>query len=176
MLRAGAGPQAVITAITKWTFDLNYQHQQYGVAALQFEQYPGVFTGANTHLWRGHATAPGVSVQGNTLTGPEVVQRTLAAFETSRSRPLAERLLLALEAGGAAGGDRRCGEQTALSAYLIVAKRGDAARTPHFNLIVPGQRRGGANPLRLLRHQFDERRTTGLIGARSGTCAVLPRA
>jgi uncharacterized Ntn-hydrolase superfamily protein len=52
-----------------------------------------------------------VSVAGNMLAGPEVVTRTLAAFEAA-SGTLAERLLTALEAGEAAGGDKR-GKQSA---------------------------------------------------------------
>lgn len=167
MLRGGATPQAVIAAITKPTFDWNHQHQQYGVAALGSAGASRGFTGAKTRGWHGHTTAMGVSVQGNTLTGPEVVHRTLAAFEGSSSRPFAERLLLALEAGGAAGGDHRCGKQRALSAYLIVAKRGDTARDPSLKLIVPGQRRGGADPVRLLRARFDRLRKSVSAQGRS---------
>lgn len=176
MLRAGASPQAVIDAITKRTFDWNAQHQQYGVAALGFEASPRAFTGANTHAWRGHATTSGVAVQGNILTGPEVVQRTLAAFEENGSKPLAERLLTALEAGSAAGGDQRCGKQRALSAYLVVARRGDTARAPYLNLIVPGQRRGGAHPVRLLRVKFDQQHRAASAAGISPVCVVHPGA
>jgi uncharacterized Ntn-hydrolase superfamily protein len=176
LLRAGASPQTVIDAITKRTFDWNAQYQQYGVAALGFEGNPRAFTGANTHPWHGHATTSGVAVQGNILTGPEVVQRTLAAFEENRSKPLAERLLTALEAGSAAGGDQRCGKQRALSAYIVVARRGDTARAPYLNLIVPGQRRGGANPVRLLRDQFVQLRRAALAAEVSQVCGVHPGA
>jgi len=75
-------------------------------------------TGSGTQAWSGHRTAEGVAVQGNILTGPEVLDAMLQAF-LSTSGPLAERLLLALEAGERAGGDRR-GKQ---SAALSVARR-----------------------------------------------------
>jgi uncharacterized Ntn-hydrolase superfamily protein len=60
-------------------------------------------------------------VQGNILTGSEVVEEMLAAFESSDPElPLARRLLAALRAGDAAGGDRR-GRQ---SAALLVVEEG----------------------------------------------------
>jgi uncharacterized Ntn-hydrolase superfamily protein len=68
-------------------------------------------TGANCVTWAGHVRADNVSVAGNMLAGPQVVQRTLDAFRTT-SGTLAERLLAAMEAGEAAGGDKR-GKQSA---------------------------------------------------------------
>jgi len=78
------------------------------------------YTGQNTNAWAGHKTAPFVSVQGNILTGPEVVDSMLAVFQRTEG-PLAERLLSALEAGEAAGGDSR-GKQSA--SLIVVRKRG----------------------------------------------------
>ena len=68
-------------------------------------------TGAHCVAWAGHARGPDVSVAGNMLAGPQVVQRTLEAYLGCRSS-LAERLIYALEAGEAAGGDKR-GKQSA---------------------------------------------------------------
>ncbi|HIE06364.1 MAG TPA: DUF1028 domain-containing protein [bacterium (Candidatus Stahlbacteria)] len=76
-------------------------------------------TGKNCMAWAGHKTASYLSVQGNILTGPEVVDSMFAVFQRS-SGPLAERLLLALEAGEKAGGDKR-GKQSA--ALYVVRKR-----------------------------------------------------
>ena len=61
--------------------------------------------------WCGAVRGADVSVAGNMLAGEAVVERTLAAFEAARG-DLAERLLAALEAGEAAGGDKR-GKQSA---------------------------------------------------------------
>lgn len=66
-----------------------------------------------------------VSVQGNILVSEDVVAAAITAFEAS-SGDLADRLVDALVAGADEGGDSRCGEQTATSAALIVAKPGDA--------------------------------------------------
>ncbi|NOG73217.1 DUF1028 domain-containing protein [Roseicella sp. DB1501] len=70
------------------------------------------WTGGNCVEWCGDAAAPGVSVAGNMLAGPAVVQETLAAFQAGADLPLPERLMAAMEAGEAAGGDRR-GRQSA---------------------------------------------------------------
>ena len=77
-------------------------------------------TGSTTNAWAGHKTAPYVAVQGNILTGPEVVDSMFAVFERTQG-PLAERLLSALEAGEKAGGDNR-GKQSA--AIIVVTERG----------------------------------------------------
>jgi uncharacterized Ntn-hydrolase superfamily protein len=68
-------------------------------------------TGSNCITWSGHARGQDVSVAGNMLAGPQVVQRTIEAYLGSTGS-LAERLIVALEAGEAAGGDKR-GKQSA---------------------------------------------------------------
>ncbi|UCG30339.1 MAG: DUF1028 domain-containing protein [candidate division WOR-3 bacterium] len=77
-------------------------------------------TGNNTTAWAGHRNGPNVAVQGNILTGPEVVDSMLAVF-TRTEGPLAERMLSALEAGDNAGGDSR-GKQSA--SIVVMTKRG----------------------------------------------------
>ena len=56
--------------------------------------------------YAGHVSGPNYSVQGNTLASVEVVKAMAAAFEQSQGR-LAERLMNALDAGQAKGGDTR---------------------------------------------------------------------
>ena len=153
MLARGESPAEAIKAVANREFDSRWQEQQYGAAALGFEA--AGFTGASTPDSRGDLQADGVSVQGNILASPNVLPRTLAAFKSSTSTSLAERLLSALEAGAAAGGDRRCGPQKALSSYLVVARPGDDASAPSVRLVIPGQRPGGPNPVQLLRQQFE---------------------
>jgi uncharacterized Ntn-hydrolase superfamily protein len=68
--------------------------------------------------WFGHQTHDGFSVAGNMLAGPRVIAETARAYEAASTLPLAERLIQALEAGQAAGGDKR-GRQSA--ALLIVS-------------------------------------------------------
>jgi uncharacterized Ntn-hydrolase superfamily protein len=113
-LRSGEAPDAVVAALL--AADAGREHRQIHVldAAGRF----AAFTGAACVVWCGSVRGVDVSVAGNMLTGPSVVEHTLAAFG-SASGPMAERLLTALEAGEAAGGDKR-GKQ---SAALKVATR-----------------------------------------------------
>ena len=66
------------------------------------------------------------AAQGNILVAADVVDETLAAFDAADGE-LADRLLAGLLAGADAGGDSRCGEQTATAAALLVAAPTDAA-------------------------------------------------
>lgn len=157
MLRAGASPAEIVRTVTDSTFDPVYVFQQYGVAALGHA--PAAYTGAETDAWMGHEVDADVSVQGNILVGPQVVREAMDAFRAAAAdsaTTLADRLLLALEAGAAAGGDARCPGQTALSAFLIVAGPDDRRDAQHLRLYVNGQLEGGANPVALLRQRYDE--------------------
>jgi uncharacterized Ntn-hydrolase superfamily protein len=77
------------------------------------------YTGEKCNAWAGGVTGANYACQGNILTGEKVVQAMAKAFESSQGE-LAERLLAALEAGDAAGGDSR-GRQ---SAALLVVRPG----------------------------------------------------
>ena len=82
----------------------------------------GQHTGAECIGWCGHLTGAAggaqITVAGNMLAGTEVLDRTMEAY-ASTSGPMAIRLLAALAAGEAAGGDKR-GRQ---SAALKIASR-----------------------------------------------------
>jgi uncharacterized Ntn-hydrolase superfamily protein len=69
-------------------------------------------TGADCIDWCGHVIGDGVSVAGNMLAGEQVITDTLAAYQAHPELAFAERLLTAMEAGEAAGGDKR-GKQSA---------------------------------------------------------------
>jgi uncharacterized Ntn-hydrolase superfamily protein len=77
------------------------------------------WTGPECNDWAGHRTGDGYAAQGNILVSAETVDALATTFETSTEQPLAERLLEALAAAQAAGGDSR-GQQ---SAALLVVKR-----------------------------------------------------
>ena len=57
--------------------------------------------------WFGHRTGQDYAVAGNMLSGEAVIVEMERAFLASAGEPLAERLVRALEAGQAAGGDKR---------------------------------------------------------------------
>jgi uncharacterized Ntn-hydrolase superfamily protein len=89
------------------------------LGAVDAEGRAAAFTGNECNEWAGHATGSGYAAQGNLLAGEAVVAEMARAFEGT-SGPLAERLVTALEAAQAAGGDRR-GQQ---SAAVVVERPG----------------------------------------------------
>jgi uncharacterized Ntn-hydrolase superfamily protein len=99
------------------------------VAFLDVTGATAAHTGADCIPHAGHQSAPGVSVQGNMLRSPEVGPAMAETFAAT-SGPLAERLLAALDAAEAAGGDFR-GRQ---AAGLIVVS-GEADERPSVDRI-----------------------------------------
>ncbi len=71
-------------------------------------------TGAACVDWCGHQLHADFSVAGNMLAGPQVLQATADAFVASAGQPLAKRLIAAMQAGEAAGGDKRGRQSAAL--------------------------------------------------------------
>lgn len=146
LLESGTGPWEVVAQITNEQFDpgspfswrRGSETRQYGVVALGYENLPAAFTGARTIAWSGSRQGDGVSVQGNLLRGPEVVDAAYRAYQEAWRCSLADRLVLALEAGSAAGGDRRCSRSlSALSAFIEVALPEDAPGESSLRFVVP---------------------------------------
>jgi len=69
-------------------------------------------TGSDCVDWCGHAGGDGFSIAGNMLAGARVLDDTASAYVASEALPFAQRLIAAMKAGEAAGGDKR-GKQSA---------------------------------------------------------------
>lgn len=102
-----------------------------------------VHTGANCIGEAGHVTGDGWSVQANMMTAAGVPDAMAAAYEGAAAEPLVDRLLLALDAAEAAGGDIR-GRQ---SAAMLVVDASFSAGTPLVDVRVDDH----ADPLAELR-------------------------
>jgi uncharacterized Ntn-hydrolase superfamily protein len=99
------------------------EHRQVGV--VDSDGNAATFTGTECFAWAGGTTGRsgergGYAIQGNILTGPEVVESMERAWKASGELSLERRLLAALTAGDRAGGDSR-GRQ---SAALLVVRDG----------------------------------------------------
>jgi uncharacterized Ntn-hydrolase superfamily protein len=117
MLRTGVDAAGVVAALT--TADPHRATRQLGVVATDGDG--ATFTGDECHQWAGGDAGEGWAIQGNILTGPEVVAAMRNAWlGGDDTAPLADRLAAALRAGDRAGGDRR-GRQ---SAAVLVVERG----------------------------------------------------
>ena len=119
LLRQGRSAQEVVDELT--AADEGRAHRQVGV--VDASGGAATFTGASCQDWAGGRTGDGYAAQGNILVSAATVDALAETFETS-SGPLAERMLAALAAGQAAGGDSR-GQQSA--ALLVVEQDGGYA-------------------------------------------------
>jgi uncharacterized Ntn-hydrolase superfamily protein len=92
------------------------------------------FSGEECRDWFGHTVGENFTVAGNLLTGEAVVDATAAEYRDSRDTelPLAKRLVDALAAGHAAGGDKR-EELHVQSAAVLVTSTEDPAVEPAYN-------------------------------------------
>ena len=117
LLGEGRSAQEVLDALT--SADEMREQRQAGV--VDRDGRAATFTGSGCHAWAGGRTGDGYAVQGNILTGEDVVEAMERAWlDADPTVSLGRRLLAALTAGDAAGGDRR-GRQ---SAALLVARKG----------------------------------------------------
>ena len=114
LLERGVGPQETLDALLR--SDPGRDGRQVGIVATDGRS--ATYTGTDCTAWADGRAGPGYAVQGNILAGEAVVVALEKGFVETKGQPLAERLLAALVAGDAAGGDRR-GHQ---SAALVVAR------------------------------------------------------
>jgi uncharacterized Ntn-hydrolase superfamily protein len=72
------------------------------------------YTGAACIDWCGHGVHSTFSVAGNMLAGPSVLSETVRAYAAQANQSFARRLISAMQAGDAAGGDKRGRQSAAL--------------------------------------------------------------
>jgi len=189
-LREGLGARDVIDRVIAPSADDDTSRRQYGVVTLRngVVEVAG-YTGTGTSDWAGIMTDVdmGVTVQGNTLVSEAVVGDALAAFvrdDPDGFNTLPDRLMRALEAGSAAGGDVRCNRDgitsTAATAVIVAARGGDepyaaadigltdegteAAPWLAISNAVP---REGPHPIVELRRRYDAWRAAAFASAQS---------
>ena len=126
LLRAGNSADLTMGAL----IDPDDRREERQVGIVDSAGGSASFTGSACNSWAGGRTGHGYAIQGNILTGPDVVEAMEESWlESFRGRgepepapnagmPLAHRLFQALSAGDSAGGDRR-GRQSA--ALLVVS-------------------------------------------------------
>jgi len=108
LLREGLAADTVVKKLL--AADAGRDHRQ--VHAMDASGRIAAHTGAACIDWCGHTHADGVSIAGNMLAGPRVIEDTLAAYLAHSASPFPRRLIAAMLAGEAAGGDKR-GKQSA---------------------------------------------------------------
>jgi uncharacterized Ntn-hydrolase superfamily protein len=124
LLAKGVEPQAVLAQLL--ADDAARESRQVGL--IDMKGRAAAHTGKQNGNWAGSKQGRNYTVQANIMVGPEVVDAVAATFESSDGTglPLAERMILALEAGYAKGGDRRWGNLQ--SAAIKIADPNDPGR------------------------------------------------
>jgi uncharacterized Ntn-hydrolase superfamily protein len=113
LLAQGTPPSEVVRLLTQQ--DAGREHRQ--LHLIDAHGRIAAHTGSACIDWCGHLAGDGYSIAGNMLAGAQVLQDTASAYEGAGGLPFAERLLVALEAGDAAGGDKRGKQAAALLIY-----------------------------------------------------------
>lgn len=113
LLADGQSPESIIATLT----DRDDGCQQRQMHLIDGQGRNAAFTGQKCVDWAGHIIDNNVSVAGNMLVGPNVIAETLRVYKETEGAPLPERLLAAMDAGEAAGGDKRGRQSAALKIY-----------------------------------------------------------
>ena len=113
LLSKGVSPQETVKKLTE--ADQGRDHRQ--LHMIDAQGRTAAHTGSACIDWCGHLAGEGYSVAGNMLAGPEVLQSTSDKFKSTKHLSFAERLLEALHAGEAAGGDKRGKQAAALRVH-----------------------------------------------------------
>ena len=124
LMAKGVEPAAAIAQLL--SDDQQRESRQLGM--IDMKGRSAAHTGKGNNFWAGSKQGKNYTVQANIMVGPEVVEAVAATFEASEGTgmPLAERMILAMEAGQAKGGDSRWGNLQ--SAAIKVADPNDPGR------------------------------------------------
>ncbi len=127
-LGEGESPEAALEPVLVADYDDELGIRQYAVVG--FDGLGAVYTGDECDDWKGAFAEDYMAVAGNTLVSELVLGEVALAYQAAQGEPLADRLLAALEAGAAQGGDSRCDPEVAAeSAFLFVAQPDDGRPT-----------------------------------------------
>ncbi|MDP1966193.1 MAG: DUF1028 domain-containing protein [Reyranella sp.] len=113
LIREGIGAADVVRLLI--APDAGREHRQLHVMGADGRF--AAHTGAECVPWCGHWTGEDMSVAGNMLAGPAVVSETVRVLRERTDLPLPRRLIAAMRAGEAAGGDKRGKQSAALVIY-----------------------------------------------------------
>ena len=154
LLKAGYTPQQALDMMLR--SDEGRDSRQ--VAILDLQGRSASWDGPGANDWKGHKCGTNYCAQGNILAGPQVVDALARSFDSSSGRPLAERLMDALDAAQAAGGDAR-GVQSA----AMIITRPLAGAGGFSDRVIDIRVDDSRQPLKDLRHLLDLFRSGQLI-------------
>jgi uncharacterized Ntn-hydrolase superfamily protein len=113
LLREGCAPRDIIETLI--AADAGHASRQ--VHIMDASGRIAAHTGKDCVDWCGHVEGNGFSIAGNMLAGSGVLDDTANTYSANDSMPFARRLIAAMQAGEAAGGDKRGKQSAALLIY-----------------------------------------------------------
>lgn len=187
LLQQGVSAEQVVYQTADAELDSMVGRRQYGVVTMNDGVLTSGYTGEENSDFAAHGgnTQWAVSVQGNTLVGQAVLVGAMNAFiadDPDGENELSDRLMRALEAGSAAGGDVRCNRDgvtsTAASAMILLARGDDppyatetigmsdqGTEAAPWLAISEHAPREGPNPIPEVRRRYDEWRADAYRGS-----------
>jgi uncharacterized Ntn-hydrolase superfamily protein len=113
LLREGLGPREIVETLI--AADAGHESRQLHV--MDAGGRIAAYTGSQCVDWCGHVEGAGFSIAGNMLAGARVLDDTAKAYIANETLPFPQRLIAAMRAGEAAGGDKRGKQSAALLIY-----------------------------------------------------------
>ncbi|RKY93746.1 MAG: hypothetical protein DRQ01_03995 [Ignavibacteriae bacterium] len=150
----GLSPQEIIDWLVANDAGGDPTIRQYGIVDLTKNGESASYTGVNCDDYKNHVTAPGYAIQGNILLGQVIIDTMQYAF-LNTSGPLADRLMMTLQAAKIIGADTRCAPRgtSSQSSFIKVVRIGDG-NTPYLEEFVPDSP-VNVDPIDLLQAKFD---------------------
>ncbi|MCL1633372.1 DUF1028 domain-containing protein [Luteimonas sp. SX5] len=176
MLRDGQPLDAILAKISDPASGYAPERQQYALLSSGADARPRTYTGAEVPGAKGSAGGDRISVQANTMVSDAVVAKTAAALgqaDWPDDLAMARAVMRAMDAGAAAGGDRRCGKVDSATAFIGLYRKTDAENSPWVELSVQGIEPGTKSGVARLQVQFREWLRDG-TQARSTRTFVVP--
>jgi uncharacterized Ntn-hydrolase superfamily protein len=113
LLREGRAPRDIVETLIAG--DWGHESRQFHI--MDASGRVAAYTGKDCVDWCGHVEGDGFSIAGNMLAGARVLHDTAKAYVAGKNTPFARRLIAAMRAGEAAGGDKRGRQSAALLIY-----------------------------------------------------------
>jgi len=136
-------PDEIINLLENNDAQNNPSIRQYGITALLDSNRSAAYTGSNCYDYKNHILGPNYAIQGNILSGQDVLDNMEMNFLTTEGS-LSVKLMAALQGANMSGADSRCSQYgtSSLSAFIRMAEANDDPESLYLHLnvnsVVPG--------------------------------------
>ena len=142
-MEQGYTPAEIINLLENNDAQNNPAIRQYGIIALLDSNRSAVYTGSNCYDYKNHILGPNYAIQGNILSGQEVLDNIELNFLAAEG-PLYVKLMTALQGANMSGADSRCSQYgtSSLSAFIRMSKTNNDPDSLYLHLnvnsVIPG--------------------------------------